>query len=85
MRTKRYASLCKVSLGLVYANLFCSTVVAGQGMFERVLGARVLDRSVAEVALEGRKPILEFEILFLGAGDAVADEVVLASEMIKTN
>ncbi len=66
-------------------NLFSSAIVAGQGMFQRVLGARVLDRSVAEVALEGRKPILELEKLFLGAGDAVADEVVLASEMKKTN
>ncbi len=53
-------------------------------MFQRILGARVLDGSVAEVALEGRKPILELEKLFLGAGDAVADEVVLASEMRKT-
>ncbi len=54
-------------------------------MFQRILGARVLDGPVAEVALEGRKPILELEKLFLGAGDAVADEVVLASEMRKTN
>ena len=70
-------------LGLT--NLFCSAIVARQGMFERILGARVLDRPIAEVALEGRKPILELEKLFLGAGNAVADEVILASEMRKRN